>query len=210
MTKKEPQVEPIMCKPVGYRGIVIQAISLMALWLIMSGHFDLEHIFYGAVSVALVVWLNTRIRPIPLHSGECIVARCINIPRLIAYLIWLLGQIIKSGVQVAYLVLHPKMPINPVMVHFESILPTPLAHVILGNSITLTPGTLTVDVKGDYFVVHALTPDIEEDLVNGEMEARVGRLYLEECTPGDMCTNVCLLESTREAKKRIQAKGDQK
>jgi len=199
-----------MCKPVGYRGIVIQAISLMAIWLIMSGHFDLEHILYGALSVALVVWLNTRIRPIPLHSGECIVARCINIPRLIGYLLWLLWQIVRSGVYVAYLVLHPKMPINPIMVNFESILPTPLAHVILGNSITLTPGTLTVDVKGDYFVVHALTPGLELDLVSGEMEARVGRLYMAECTPGDMCTNVCILESPREAKKRIELKDDQK
>ncbi|WP_051617101.1 Na+/H+ antiporter subunit E [Desulfonatronovibrio hydrogenovorans] len=187
-----------------FRGIIFQAFLLMALWLILSGHFDLEHIIYGALSVALVVWLNYRVRHIPMSNGDCLSGSCIIVHRLILYLFWLVIQIVKSGTFVAYLTLHPRMPINPMIVRFRSSLPNPLAKVILGNSITLTPGTLTVDIRDDFFTVHALIDDTEEELVSGDMEARVGRLYLDHCTPEQMCTDIAILKSFREAKDQIQ------
>ena len=187
------------------RGLFFQAAILMALWLILSGKFGLEHITYGALSVALVVWLNHNIRTIPLYNGECATGNCIILHRLFFYILWLIWQIIKSGAFVAYLTLHPKMPINPMIVRFRSNLPNPMAKVILGNSITLTPGTLTVDIQDDFFTVHALVEETEKDLVSGEMEARVGRLYLDQCTPEQMCTDISILESFREAKKLVQS-----
>ncbi|RQD64652.1 MAG: hypothetical protein D5R98_04625 [Desulfonatronovibrio sp. MSAO_Bac4] len=187
-----------------YRGLFFQAVLLMALWLILSGHFDLEHIIYGALSVLLVVWLNTSIRRIPLRNGEYLTGSCIITHRLVMYLFWLALQIVKSGIFVAYLTLHPKMPINPMIVRFKSDLPNPLAKVILGNSITLTPGTLTVDIKGSFFIVHALLDETEEELVSGEMEARVGRLYYDHCTPEQMCTDIHILNDLRETRDHIE------
>jgi multicomponent Na+:H+ antiporter subunit E len=200
MSSDKPSASPI-------RGIAVQAVALMAVWLIMSGHYDFEHIFYGALSVALVIWLNHHTRRIPLLTGESTVARSANLLKLAVYLVWLAYQIIKSGVYVAYLILQPKMRLNPMVVSFESNLPTPLAHVILGNSITLTPGTLTVDLHGDRFTVHALTPTIEADLISGEMEARVARLYGDVRSPDQMCTDIQVLDDPREIQRRMRRKG---
>lgn len=176
----------------------------MSLWLILSGHFDLEHIVYGALSVLLVIWINSGIRRIPLRNGEHLSGSCIIIHRLFLYLFWLVWQIVKSGIYVAYLTLHPRMPINPMIVRFKSDLPNPLAKVILGNSITLTPGTLTVDIKENFFIVHALLDETEEELVSGEMEARVGRLYYDQCTPEQMCTDIHILNDFRETRDHIE------
>jgi multicomponent Na+:H+ antiporter subunit E len=186
-----------------FKGLFVEAIFLMALWLVLSGHFDLEHIIYGALSVLLVIWLNYRISDIPMSNGELVSGTNVIIHRMVLYLFWLLWQIVKSGTFVAYLTLHPKMPINPMIVRFRSRLPNPLAKVILGNSITLTPGTLTVDIKDDFFTVHALVEDTEEELVSGDMEARVGRLYLDKCTPEEMCTDISILETPHEIRKTI-------
>ena len=189
-----------------YKGLFLQALLLMALWLVLSGHFDLEHIIYGALSVLLVLWLNHRISYIPMSNGEPVHGINVITHRMVLYLFWLLWQIVKSGTFVAYLTLHPKMPINPMMVRFRSRLPNPLAKVILGNSITLTPGTLTVDIKDDFFTVHALVDDTEEELVSGDMEARVGRLYLDQCTPEEMCTDISILKSSHELRTKISRK----
>ena len=180
-----------------YRGIILQSVLLMAVWLILSGHYDALHIFYGVISVAFVVWLNFRMHNLPLAPGEMPGSFRINIPRLIVYLFWLQWQIIQSAVYVAYVVLHPRMPIKPMLVRFRTKQPNVLARVILGNSITLTPGTITLQIEGDVFTVHALTRDTEEDLVSGEMEARVARLYLAECEAGDACSHVELITSGR-------------
>ncbi|MCA1743421.1 MAG: Na+/H+ antiporter subunit E, partial [Desulfovibrionales bacterium] len=99
-----------------HRGVFYQFLLLMSLWLILSGHFDLEHIIYGVLSVLIVVWFNSGVRKIPLQNGETLSSSCIIIHRLILYLFWLVWQIVKSGIYVAYLILHPKMPINPMIV----------------------------------------------------------------------------------------------
>ncbi|WP_291320974.1 Na+/H+ antiporter subunit E [Desulfonatronospira sp.] len=191
---------------VQHRGILIQAALLMALWLVLSGRFYLEPIFYGAVSVAFVVWLNHKARLIPISSGEVLTGNRIYIGRLLKYIPWLLWQIAQSATYVAYLTLHPRMPINPMIVRFDSRLPNPIAKVILGNSITLTPGTLTLDIRGNRFIVHALVQKLEEDLVSGDMESRVGCLYLEHCTPEEMCDDICIMERAWEIKKAVEPK----
>ena len=170
------------------RGLIIQTILLAGLWLVLSGKFQPIYFFWGAVSVAIVIGLSYRLRNIPLdekvNAGG---SPLIILPRLIIYLFWLLGQIIKSGITIAYVVLHPKMPIQPMLVRFSSMQPNVLTKVILGNSITLTPGTLTLDIIDDQFIVHALTMDTAEDLISGDMETRVAQLYMKDCDEGLMC-----------------------
>jgi multicomponent Na+:H+ antiporter subunit E len=180
-----------------YRGLTLQGGLLMAIWLILSGKFEPIYFFWGTLSVGFVLWLSNRLHHIPLAADEPCGATRINIPRLLVYLCWLQWQIIKSGVYVASVVLHPRMPIKPMLVRFTSRQPNIIALVILGNSITLTPGTLTLKIDGDEYTVHALTRDTEEDLVSGDMAARVARLYTDEYNPADMCCEIELITSGR-------------
>ncbi len=173
-----------------FRARAIQAALLFALWLVLSGMFDALHLAYGVFSVALVLLLNHRLHLLPLLPGESATEHAIILHRLFFYLLWLLWQIVQSGVYVAYLVMHPQLPINPRIVRFRSLQPNVQARVILGNSITLTPGTITVEVEGDRFTVHALTKKAAEDLFTGDMEYRAARIYRKECRREDACFDV--------------------
>jgi len=163
---------------------------LFCLWLVLSGMFDALHLAYGVFSVALVLLLNHRLHLVPLQPGETPTEHPILLHRLFAYLLWLLWQIVQSGLYVAYIVLHPRMPIDPRIVYFRSLQPNVQARVILGNSITLTPGTITIEIEGDRFMVHALNEQVAQGLVTGDMEYRVARLYLKECRSADACFDV--------------------
>jgi multicomponent Na+:H+ antiporter subunit E len=178
------------------RGLILQALLLAAIWMILSGKLVPIYLLWGALSIAFVMWLSCRLSNVPLAQDEPCGMTRINIPRLSVYLLWLVWQIVKSGVYVAYVILHPRMPIQPMIVRFESNQPNVLARVILGNSITLTPGTLTLDIHDSQFTVHALTRDTGEDLVSGEMERNVARLYIQECSE-DMCSDIRFITSGR-------------
>ena len=93
---------------------------------------------------------------------------------LILYVPWLLKEVLLSSIDVAYRVLSPSMPIDCEMIEFKSSLESDLGLTIYANSITLTPGTVTVSAKkGGAFVVHSLTPKHSEGLLSGDMERRV-------------------------------------
>jgi multicomponent Na+:H+ antiporter subunit E len=180
-----------------YRGLILQAVLLSAIWLVLSAKFEAIYFFWGALSVGFVLWLSHRLHGVPLPDKEPWGSTRIIIPRLALYLAWMLWQIVKSGVYVAYVIIHPRMPIEPMIVRFRSRQPNGMARVILGNSITLTPGTMTLSIDGDRFTVHALTRDIEEDLVSGEMEAKVARLYGQERKPSDGDRKVEVIKTGR-------------
>ena len=94
--------------------------------------------------------------------------------RFLSYLPWLLYKIVLANLDIAYRVLHPKMPIAPELVKFQSDLKTDWGLVVLANSITLTPGTVTVDLVEGEYIVHALTREAVESL--GKMEDKVKRI----------------------------------
>jgi multicomponent Na+:H+ antiporter subunit E len=180
-----------------HRGKIIQAVLLMAVWLILSGYYDFLHIFYGVICVSFVVWLNNRLTILPL-AGERCGEKQIILSRLLSYIPWLLWEIVKSGIYVAGVVLRPHPRLDPRVVRFISRQPGTVARVILGNSITLTPGTITLAINGDLFTVHALTAETAAGLVSGDMESRVARLYCEGIAPEDACCDVYMLKSRGE------------
>jgi len=100
--------------------------------------------------------------------------------RFIAYLPWLLSRIIMANVQVAYLVLHPKMPIDPVLFLFRTQMRKGIAQVTLANSITLTPGTITVNLENGNYIVHTLKPPLAQELAEAVMQNKVAKVYMEE------------------------------
>jgi multicomponent Na+:H+ antiporter subunit E len=170
------------------RNLAVQAVLLMGAWLILSGHYDLLHLLYGAGSVALVLWLGQRLHREPLAdaAGES----SIRVGRLLLYLPWLLWQIIASGAYVAKVVLSPRLDIRPRILRFRSEQPGVMPKVILGNSITLTPGTLTLDIRGSEFTIHALTEATAAGLASGAMQAWTASLYRPDCPRESLCADV--------------------
>jgi multicomponent Na+:H+ antiporter subunit E len=99
--------------------------------------------------------------------------------RFIAYVPWLIYQIVLANLHVAYLILRPGA-IDPQVVRFKTKLKSEFSMVTLGNSITLTPGTITMDIVDGEFFVHALSKKVADDLRGGEMERRVAHVFLED------------------------------
>lgn len=148
------------------------AILMFGFWLLLSGQFHPILLAAGVVSSLLVArW-----------SHDLLIGRVDRAPdlgrafRLVAYLPWLFWQIILANLHVIYLVLHPRMPLNPGLVRFENELKTDLGIVILANSITLTPGTVTIEGNHREFVVHSLSRQVADGLLSGEMQSRVKAL----------------------------------
>ncbi|MGH7313209.1 MAG: Na+/H+ antiporter subunit E [Candidatus Rokuibacteriota bacterium] len=142
-----------------------------AFWLALSGSAAPLPLALGAVSSAAVAWANRDLEMVSLA------ARCS--PRFLLYVPWLLKEIVVANIQVARLVLHPRLPIDPVVVRFDTRLSGDLARTTFANSITLTPGTVTLDVDGSEFVVHAVARTMA-DLAGGAMERRIAAVFEEE------------------------------
>ena len=151
---------------------------LFCLWVILSGKFDLFHLSLGVISCLLVTLFSKD-----LLFPEPRTARSFGTwIRFIRYIPWLLYQIFVANLRVLYLVFHPKMMdlIDPQIFRFQSRLKGDLSLVTFANSITLTPGTITVYVSIDgTFTVHALDKKSREGLP-GEMERRIAKAFGEE------------------------------
>ena len=160
----------------------------MVFWLLLSGHYDLMHISFGIFSVILVMLMNYSLRRRLFAMEEPSGDLKLSLLRLIAYIPWLLWQIIIASVQVAWVVLHPKCPIDPAVLRFRTRLGNVSAKVILGNSITLTPGTITLEIEKDEFLVHALMDISSTGIIDGTLPGQVAKLY--ERRPGQVIGDV--------------------
>lgn len=144
---------------------------LAALWLLLSGFFTPLQLAFGAASCAFTVWLSVRLGL--LRSGFPRLAVAARYPR---YLLWLTWEVVLSNLHVARVVLSPRMPLQRQVVQVKLTQRTGLGVAIHANSITLTPGTLTLDADGGVLEVHALTRHVAEGVLDGEMDRRVTRL----------------------------------
>ncbi len=141
------------------------------LWLLMSGHYTDLPLSLGAASVVGVVLLVRRMR-LPDREG----APFHIVLGLFRYLPWLVREVFRSNVAVARVILSPSLPIHPQVVDFHGHQKTDLGRFIYANSITLTPGTITVRLDRDGFRIHALTKEALDGTEEGEMDRRVCRL----------------------------------
>ena len=100
--------------------------------------------------------------------------------RIFGYVIWLVGEIFRANVNVARIILNPKLPISPIMVAFRAGMKSDLCRVIYANSITLTPGTITTGTEGEVLRIHALTWHDVDGREEDDMDQRICGLE-----PGD-------------------------
>jgi multicomponent Na+:H+ antiporter subunit E len=157
------------------RSVAVRAVILLGIWLLFSGHYDAFHVAAGVFSVAAVMALNRGLFRVRLYPGD---AHRRMLPlRLVAYVFWLVKEIVAAALQVAWIVLSPRMPVDPSMVEFHADLPNAGSQTILGNSITLTPGTVTVDIDHGVYLVHAIIDSSARHLMAGAMSSRVAGLY---------------------------------
>lgn len=146
---------------------------LLATWLVLSGLFDAMHITLGVLAAAAVAYSS---RNVVLQDG--------NRPdfsitlRLVGYTLWLLKEIVVANVQVFWLAVspNPKQVLTPRLKSFRTRLRGDFARFVFANSITLTPGTVTVRLDGDEFLVHAVAARMAESLP-GEMERRIAQVF---------------------------------
>lgn len=146
-------------------------IALFGTWLLWSGHLTFLFLGLGALSCVVVVLLSIRMGAVDDEGPQGKAAW-----RLARYAPWLAWHIVLANVDVARRILHPKLPIAPRLIRVRVQQRSALGRAIFANSITLTPGTVSVDLEGDHIVVHALTAEAARELQEGAMNRRVAGL----------------------------------
>lgn len=152
---------------------------LLFLWIVMSGIFTVKFILYGCISSFLIsCFVVGSLRIGGLKSNRTYFILHANYPKLIIYFMWLIKEVVKSAADVSKIVLSHNMGLEPHVVWFKADYDNPAARAILANSITLTPGTVTIDIyDSGVFSVHALNRDFSEGLLTGKMQNRIAKLY---------------------------------
>ena len=150
------------------RHTIILSLSLAAFWLINSGHNTALMLSLGVVSIALVLYIAHRMDVVdhesqPLHLTL----------KFLGFYAWLSKEIILANFLVVKHIWLGNKTISPTLTIIKASQKTDVGKVIYANSITLTPGTVTVNLEGDRFMVHALLRESIEDLEAGEMDRRV-------------------------------------
>lgn len=148
--------------------VISLSVCLLAFWLALSGHYTAFLIAMGVLSTAFVVWMARRMGTLdaeghPIHM----------LPGAVTYMPWLFVEMAKSGWSLTRAVWSPSLPISPVMMVVDASQKTAVGLNVYANSITLTPGTMTVAVSGNRLTVHALNREGADDLEAGAMDRRV-------------------------------------
>jgi multicomponent Na+:H+ antiporter subunit E len=142
-----------------------------AVWLLLSGFFTPFLLILGVLSCALTLWLTQRMGLLDedLPSLPMLL-------RFIAYLPWISREIAMANVDVIKRIINPSLPISPTLIRVPCSQKSDLGRVIYANSITLTPGTVAIQVENNYIEVHALSQQAAEELAGGAMDQRVSQL----------------------------------
>lgn len=146
------------------------AVVLFLFWILITGRLHWQHLLVGALCSYGIATFN---RDLLLSPEERPLYHKNTLVKWFSYFFVLIVSVFKSNIDMAKVVLKPKLDISPGFVKFRTKVKKPLNRVILANSITLTPGTLSVEVEGDYYVVHAITRATAEDVATWDMMDRL-------------------------------------
>jgi multicomponent Na+:H+ antiporter subunit E len=155
----------------------LRFVLLFCTWCAFSGLFDPFHLTLGALASAWVAAISTHIALSQPRAARP-VGRVQLTLGMIGYIAWLLVEVLKANFQVLKLSFSSRLEekLTPVVVEFRTLLADDYSRFLLAHSITLTPGTLTVRIDGDRFIVHALTEEMGE-AVPGLMETKLLKLF---------------------------------
>ncbi|MFN3164977.1 MAG: Na+/H+ antiporter subunit E [Pseudohongiellaceae bacterium] len=148
------------------------AILLAIFWVINSGHFDALLLSLGALSIILVIALNHLMNKVSGSEQPPVILSW----KLPFYVLWLVKEIVKSNIEVIRCIWQRNPAIEPSVIQVKASQESDLFKVLYANSITMTPGTVTMEVEGDMFTIHALTRASREGIESGEMDTKVRNL----------------------------------
>ena len=158
------------------KNIVISSVILFVFWVLLNNSIELINLLIGAGLSLMLSFLFCRscnvFGDVKLTPGAFIYT--------IVYLFVFLGELIKSNLDVARRVVSPALPIKPGIVEVKTSLQSPMARMILANSITLTPGTLTVDIQNDQLFIHWIEVKTADQQQATEQIVRKFEKYLEK------------------------------
>ena len=153
------------------RHTIFLSLSLTVFWLLNSGHNTALMLLLGAISIALVLYIAHRMDVVDHEAQPLHLTR-----KLPAFCAWLIKEIILTNLLVVKHIWLGNKTISPTLKTIKASQKTDIGKVIYANSITMTPGTVTVSLEGDQFMVHALLSESIEELEAGEMDRRVTQL----------------------------------
>lgn len=146
---------------------LILIICLIPYWLGLSGYLKPMLLSLGAISIALVLYMCARMKILDKETVPYLF-----VPKTLAYFSWLGREIVKANIIVVKAVLRPDMEVTPTLVKVKAPQKTDIGRSMFGNSITLTPGTVTMDFEGDEILVHALLKEMAKPADFTEMGQR--------------------------------------
>ena len=146
--------------------------ALFVFWVFLSVSFEWIHLGLGLILSFAVASINSDRSPFVPKFRLWL--------RVLLYLPWLFYKVIQSSLHLSKLILHPALPIAPQLISVESNLHHHAAIVLLGNSITLTPGTITAEIDRNNLIVHAMDKVLCEDIASKQMESKIADIFKDE------------------------------
>ena len=155
--------------------ILVLFVLLMIFWLVLSARLDPLFLVIGVASAAWIAWYTIAV--VDSETGEHREGGGFNPLALIVYIMWLFLRQVVSGFSLAWVVVNPKLAPKPGVFRFRTGLQLPAARTILANSITLVPGTNTIEVEDDLFTVHAFNAGSATDIAEAKVQRRIARIF---------------------------------
>lgn len=158
------------------------ALVLFAFWMVLSGRTETKFVVYGILTAVVTTWVTYQLLLVPNKDGsKKYYVFGFSIPKMIMYFFWLMWQLVLANIDVLLATTGQELNIDPKVVRFRFKADNPMASVILANSITLTPGTVTMNVTDDgVYEIHALTVGAAAGVLDGGMQKKVADLYGEK------------------------------
>ena len=158
------------------------ALVLFAFWMVLSGRTETKFVVYGILTAVVTTWVTYPLLLVPNKDGsKKYYVFGFSIPKMIMYFFWLMWQLVLANIDVLLATTGKELNIDPKVVRFRFRADNPMASVILANSITLTPGTVTMNVTDDgVYEIHALTVGAAAGVLDGGMQKKVADLYGEK------------------------------
>ena len=147
-------------------------LTLVAIWFLWSGHFEPFMLFLAALSIGVSLWISLRMHIVDEEGAPV----QMGIRPFTHFAPWLAKEIVQSNIEVAKIILSKKMPIKRNLVTVPAGPKSSLGKVILANSITLTPGTVSIKMENDEILVHALSFEGAAEDLSGDMDRRIQSL----------------------------------
>ena len=157
-------------------------VVLFGFWMVLSGRTETKFIVYGLLTAAVTTWVTYPLLLVPNKEGsKKYFVFGVSIPKFIMYFFWLMWQLVLANIDVLLATTAQELDIDPKVVRFYFRADNPMASVVLANSITLTPGAVTINVTDDgLYEIHALTRGAAAGVLDGSMQKKVAALYGEK------------------------------